>query len=126
MPWWFWVLLWAALLAGSAVALAWAGYWLVRKAIRTARGAGEELARIASGGSGASGLGIHTSDDGGGPAWGEAGRPAPGSAVFADPDEMLRAYRRGRMDRQDARRLRRVARRAARGQAQNPRDLGLI
>lgn len=122
MPWWFWILLWAALLVGSAVALALGCFWLVRKALRTLSDAGESLAGI---GSGARPVLREAADDGAGSPRVASG-PAPGSAVFGDPDEVLRAYRRGKSERRDARRARRVARRAARGQAQSLSDLGLI
>ncbi|WP_422933076.1 hypothetical protein [Sinomonas sp. P47F7] len=122
MPWWFWVLLWTALLVGGAVALVLVGYWLVRKALRALRDVGESLAGVTMG----SALALsEPTDDGGDPAQ-AANAPAPGSAVFADPETVRRAYRRGKSERREARRLRRVARRAARGQAQSLRDLGLI
>ena len=122
MPWWFWIVLWTALLIGSAVALALVGYWVVRKALHALRDAGESFA---GGGAGGRLPRFEPTDDGADAA-SAARQPAPGSAVFADPETMRRAYRRGKSERGEARRLRRVARRAARGQAQSLRDLGLI
>ncbi|MDQ4501031.1 hypothetical protein [Sinomonas sp. ASV322] len=118
MPWWFWILLWAALLVGAAGAVVGSGYWLVRKALRVVSDAGADLARL-SAPRAASGADVLRNENGVDP-------PAPGSAVFADPDAMRRAYVQGRADRRTARTARRVARRAQRGQAQSLRDLGLI
>ncbi|MEA5454436.1 hypothetical protein SPF06_06855 [Sinomonas sp. JGH33] len=115
MPWWFWILLWAVLLVGTAAAAVGGGFWLVRKALRVVRDAGGVLTRLP----GPSVMDSAAQGDG-------DGASAPGSAVFADPDEMRREYERGKAERRTARIARRVARRAQRGQAQSLRDLGLI
>ncbi|HKU12489.1 MAG TPA: hypothetical protein VJQ61_14835 [Sinomonas sp.] len=118
MPWWFWVLLWAALLFLSAVAAAAAGFWLARKALRVFRDAssafGEVVAPLTTESRSHTDLGT------------AGGRQVAGDGVFARPDDVRRAYEHGKAERREARRARRVARRAERGQAQSLRDLGLI
>ncbi|KHL00334.1 hypothetical protein [Sinomonas humi] len=118
MPWWFWILLWAALLAGSAVMAAVGGFWLVRKALRVFRDAGSSFGHVVS-------SPPRTNDAGEGARPG-TGQALAGSAVFARPDEVRRVYEQGKAERREARRARRVARRTQRGQAQSLRDLGLI
>jgi hypothetical protein len=122
VPWWFWVLLWAALLLGSVASAGVAGYWLVRKGLAVLREAGDSLGRLSP----TSGweAGGEADDDGADLA--EDNPSVPGSAVFADPDDMVRAYAQGRAARRDGRRRRRIERRAHRGQPQSLRDLGLI
>ncbi|WP_138442772.1 hypothetical protein [Sinomonas susongensis] len=120
MPWWFWFLLWAALLLGSAAGAACAGVWLVRKALRFLRDAGSSFSELFA----ARPVAEAGSDEA--ESVGDLARPLPGSAVFDRPDEVRRAYDQGKAARRAARRERRISRRAQRGQAQSPRDLGLI
>ncbi|WP_334172135.1 hypothetical protein [Sinomonas sp.] len=118
MPWWFWVLLWAVLLLGTAVATVSAGFWLVRKALRFLRDGASSFAEV---------LSVSPTVEADGAAdLADATRGAPGRAVFAHPDDARRAYEEGRLARRAARRERRIARRRQRGQAQSLRDLGLI
>ena len=117
MPWWFWVLLWAVLSLGSLASAAAAGYWLFRKGFAVVRDAGESLERLVP----ASRWEPAQTDDDGAPARGGK----PGSAVFADPAAIARTYAEGKAGRRDARRSRRIERRAQRGQPQSLRDLGL-
>jgi hypothetical protein len=121
VPWWFWVLLWVALLVCSAAAAVGAGFWLVRKALRAVRDAGESLGRVAAPSGFAERAAARSEDSSTAAAF-----PDPGGAVFSDPDEMRRAYAEGKAARQEARRRRRIARRAQRGQAQSLRDLELL
>jgi hypothetical protein len=128
MPWWFWVLLWAVLLLGSLASAAVAGYWLFRRGMALMRDAGEAFAGI---GSGAPWEATGDADDGGGsadvdPSRRAGGMPTAAEAVFADPDALARAYSEGKAERRNARRLRRIERRALRGQPQSLRDVGLI
>lgn len=121
MPWWFWIVLWAALLVGSAVATASAVFWLVRKALRFLRDAGSSFNEVVS-----VRPRVEVEADDGADLAAVATRPVPGSAVFARPDDVRRAYEQGKAERQAARRERRIARRRQRGQAQSLSDLGLI
>jgi hypothetical protein len=128
VTWWFWVLLWAVLLLGSLASAAIAGYWLFRRGMALVRDAGEVLAGIGSGARwGAQG----ETDDGGmnsdvGLSPHAGGIPTAAEAVFADPEAVARAYAEGKAERRNARRLRRVERRARRGQPQSLSDVGLI
>jgi flagellar biosynthesis/type III secretory pathway M-ring protein FliF/YscJ len=116
VPWWSWILIWVALAACTLVVLLLGGIYLFRKGMAVARSAGEALEQVAKRPT----------------ARGEAEDAAPvpdartpGSAVFADPEQMRREYEEGREERRLARRDRRVARRRARGQMQSLADLGL-
>jgi hypothetical protein len=120
VPWWFWVLLWAVLAVGGLAAAAIAGYWLFRKGFAVVRDAGESLERLVPDTSRESAQ----ADDDGAPAQ-EQNAPAAGSAVFAHPAAMAQSYAEGKALRREARRRRRIERRALRGQPQSLRDLGL-
>lgn len=119
MPWWFWVVLWVALLLGSAGAAVSSVFWLVRKALRFLHDAGSSFNNLIT-------YRPTIESEGGLDPVGSVARTVPGSAVFARPDEARRAYDQGKVERREARRERRIARRRHRGQAQSLRDLGLI
>jgi hypothetical protein len=51
------------------------------------------------------------------------GRPEPGSAIFASPEQMRHDYLTAKAFRQEVRRQKRVTRKAERGQPQNLHDI---
>lgn len=51
------------------------------------------------------------------------GRPEPGSAIFASPDQMRHDYLTAKAFRQEVRRQKRVQRKAERGQPQSLHDI---
>ncbi|ABM07859.1 MULTISPECIES: hypothetical protein [Micrococcaceae] len=113
MPWWFWILLWIALIALSLLLHLTLGYRLYRKFMSTVH----ELAAAGKRFSNLSPV-VETSDvDGANP------RPEPGSAIFASPDQMRHDYLTAKAFRQEVRRQRRVKRKAERGQPQSLHDI---
>ncbi|GAB3285629.1 hypothetical protein GCM10027449_31060 [Sinomonas notoginsengisoli] len=112
MPWWSWILIWVALGACALLTLVLGGIYLFRKGLTAMRAAGEALEQVADR---RPAVPVPSAPAG----------PVPGSAVFADPEQMRREYDEGREQRRVARRDRRVARRRARGQMQSLTDLGL-
>lgn len=112
-------MLWSVLILGSGGFGAAFAFWLVRKALRALRDGGSALSDV---------MAPRSSEDE--VAAQSEGRmpPSPASriAVFERPDDVRLAYEQGKAERREARRQRRISRRAQRGQAQSPRDLGLI
>ncbi|MCW3766276.1 hypothetical protein ACKLTP_06810 [Paenarthrobacter ureafaciens] len=117
MPWWFWILLWIALIALSLLLHLTLGYRLFRKFMATVRELGEAGRRFGT-------LGKTTESNtlvSAAEATGE--RPAPGSAVFASPEQMRHDYVTAKAARREIRRLKRVQRKADRGQPQSLHDI---
>ncbi|MGR0159899.1 hypothetical protein [Paenarthrobacter nitroguajacolicus] len=113
MPWWFWILLWIALIALSLLFHLTLGYRLYRKFMSTVHelgAAGKRFSNVAPG--------QETSDL-------EAldASPEPGSAIFASPEQMRHDYLTAKAFRQEVRRQRRVQRKAERGQPQSLHDI---
>jgi hypothetical protein len=125
MPWWSWIVIWIALVALSLLFFVVLGVRLFRVFMTTARELGDAAERFSrfpsgpdAGGEDAGGV-----DSGADPGTASGARPFPGSAVFASPDEVRHDYRTSKIARQEARRLRRVQRKADRGQPQSLRDI---
>ncbi|MGO4491221.1 hypothetical protein AB4Y86_03870 [Arthrobacter sp. 2YAF22_2] len=128
MPWWSWIVIWIALVALSLLFIGVLGVRLFRQFMATAKElgeAGDRFANFASdpltSGSAVVHLAAVGSDGGGAPRPGAA----PGAAVFAQPALMRHDYDASKTARQEARRLRRIRRKAERGQPQALRDIDL-
>jgi hypothetical protein len=115
MPWWSWIVIWIALVALSLLFFVVLGARLFRQFMTTVRelhDAAERFSRLPSA-----------------PTDPEAADPAGGSpggldaAVFASPARVRQDYHAAKIVRQEARRLRRVQRKADRGQPQSLRDI---
>ncbi len=111
MPWWFWILLWIALIALSLLFHLTLGYRLYKKFMSTVHdlgAAGKRFSNLAPS--------QETSD-----VESAEPRPAPGgSAIFASPEQMRHDYLTAKAFRQEVRRQRRVKRKAERGSTPNP------
>ncbi|NKX49665.1 hypothetical protein HER39_03540 [Arthrobacter deserti] len=110
MPFWFWILLWVALCALALLFVILLGWRIFRAFMATVAEFEQAAARFAA------------------PAPADGRQPAaepfvPGT--FREPGQARADYEDGRLRRRDARRERRVARRAAGGQRQSLRDVGL-
>lgn len=115
MPWWFWILLWVALVAVSLLFYFVLGVRLFRKFMATVKdlgAAGDKLGRV-----GPLPGSDHQDQQPG------TARPAAGSAVFASPADMRHDYEASKSSRREERRLRRVQRKKDRGQPQALTDL---
>lgn len=132
MPWWSWILIWIALIALSLLFYLLLGIRLFRKFMVTVHelgAAGEKLAHLPEARPVPGNPGIHSypedpdrPDDG---AASSAPHLAPGAAVFASPHRMRHAYHASKAFRVEARRQRRIRRKAERGQPQRLRDIEL-
>ncbi|MCU1567047.1 MAG: hypothetical protein JWQ56_1984 [Pseudarthrobacter sp.] len=112
MPWWSWILIWVALVALSLLFYVLLGIRLFRQFMATVKdlsAAGEKLGHLAP----------HEQP----PASPHPAGPLPGSAVFASPAVMRHDYEASKSSRREQRRLRRVQRKAERGQPQALGDL---
>ncbi|KQQ85296.1 MULTISPECIES: hypothetical protein [Micrococcaceae] len=115
MPWWFWILLWVALVAVSLLFYFVLGVRLFRKFMATVKdlgAAGDKLGHVGP----LHGADLQDRQD-------SMGRPAAGSAVFASPADMRHDYEASKSSRREERRLRRVQRKKDRGQPQALTDL---
>ncbi|WP_426002712.1 hypothetical protein ACPFL9_11285 [Paenarthrobacter sp. NyZ202] len=113
MPWWFWILLWIALVALSLLLHLTLGYRLFRKFMATVHELGDAGQRF-----GNLPQPQETSDVE------RAGNtPAPGPAIFASPEQMRHDYVTAKAFRQEVRRRKRVERKAGRGQPQSLHDI---
>ena len=122
MPWWSWILLWIALVALSLLFYAFLGFRLFRQIVVTFKELGEAGARLGQfdpSRPGSQDQGPKDQTDAG------AGMQirAPGAAVFASPEQMTHEYHAAKISRREARRQRRVRRKASRGQPQALRDI---
>lgn len=118
LPWWFWVLLWVVLVLGMLLFLVLAGIRLFRGFMKLLEAAGEAGDLMSS----AMEPAADPVDYGVLP----ERAPAGVAALFRDPDEAREAFDAGKAQRIENRRVRRVERKAARGQAQRFADLDLI
>ncbi len=110
MPWWSWIVIWVALVALTLLFLIFCGF-------RLYRGFSALLTELGKTTSMLDGLAIpETPSD-------SKQLDLPDSAVFADPSAMRLAYRVGKAERRERRRVHRVARRIDRGQPVAVRDL---
>jgi hypothetical protein len=132
MPWWSWILIWTALVALSLLFIGVLGVRLFRQFMATVKELGEAGDRFSTFGSAPltsgsavvhiGGLGL---DGDAAPDGAAQAHNAPGSAVFAEPESMRQNYHASKTARQEARRIRRIRRKADRGQPQSLRDMDL-
>ncbi|MFJ5956290.1 hypothetical protein ACIQC5_10060 [Paenarthrobacter sp. NPDC092416] len=113
MPWWFWILLWIALIALSLLFHGWLGVRLFRRFMATVRELGDAGKRFST---------ISPRNETSDVEPAEV-RPEPGSAIFASPDQMRHDYLTAKAFRQEVRRKKRVQRKAERGQPQSLHDI---
>ncbi|KIS27091.1 hypothetical protein TV39_11165 [Arthrobacter sp. SPG23] len=118
MPWWSWILIWIALVAVSLLFYVLLGIRLFRQFMATVKDLGAAGERF-----GAPLASLTDADPQGEPAPGGEPRAQPGSAVFASPMQMRHDYLTSKSSRREARRQRRVQRKADRGQPQALRDI---
>jgi hypothetical protein len=112
MEWWFWIVLWVALVALSLVFVGFLAFRIFRAFMKTLEEFETATARL---------------DPAFGPAQLAEGENSTvfEPAVFLDPAVARDRYAEGKAVRREARRARRVARRSARGQRQSLRDVRL-
>ncbi len=128
MPWWTWILIWIALIALSLLLYLLLGIRLFRKFMMTVRelgAAGEKLGHLPEASPVPPNPGASEATD---DPDGDAAFPshlAPGAAVFASPHRMRHDYHASKASRVEARRQRRIRRKAGRGQPQRLRDIEL-
>lgn len=113
MAWWFWILLWVALVALSLLFFGILGVKLFRSFTAMLTELEAASNRLGSAGS---------------PVAGEATAPEPAAegvpdALFSDPRKARIHYAASKLQRQEQRRLRRMERKRLRGQPQALRDL---
>ncbi|WP_104103593.1 hypothetical protein [Arthrobacter sp. 08Y14] len=108
MPWWSWILIWAALIVAAAAFYALVGWRIFRKLMATLREAEGAV----------SALGV-TAPAAVVPV---AGTPEQELGIFDDPIRAKARYEEGKESRRTRRRERRVARRLANGQPRALRD----
>jgi hypothetical protein len=121
MPWWSWIVIWIALVALSLLFFVVLGVRLYRKFMTTVKELGEAGDRF---GRLPSAAPVPAPAEAGAPAAPTAlAAPFPGSAVFAPPARVRHDYEAAKAARREARRLRRVQRKADRGQPQRLHDI---
>lgn len=118
LPWWFWTLLWTVLVLATLLCVVLAGFRLFRQGMKVFDTLGEASEQ----------LGAEFAKPGTVVDYAPVGRRYPHGteATHADPRKIKKLVRKGKAERIEARRVRRVARRTERGQAQNMQDLGLF
>jgi hypothetical protein len=112
MPWWSWILIWVALVALSLLFYVLLGIRLFRQFMATMKdlgAAGEKLGHLSA---------VEQPE-----ASPDRAGQQPGSAIFASPAVMRHDYEASKSSRREQRRLRRVQRKADRGQPQALGDL---
>ncbi|QDY91107.1 hypothetical protein E7Y32_13490 [Arthrobacter sp. UKPF54-2] len=131
MPWWTWIVIWIALISLSLLFYGVLGVRLFRQFMATVKElgeAGDRFSNFASAPLTSGSAAVHVDpvgSNGDGEGTGSGLRAAPGSAVFAPPASMRHDYHASKVARQKARRLRRIRRKAERGQPQALRDINL-
>lgn len=118
LPWWFWVLLWAVLVLLTLLGIVLAGIRLFRQGMRVVDALGNAADKFSQ----------DLAQEGTVVDYTPRGRvyPSGTDATHADPEQLRELRQLGKQERIEARRVRRVARRQARGQAQNVYDLKLF
>lgn len=118
LPWWFWVLLWTVLALATLLLAVLAGFRLFKRGMSVVDALGAAADHVSAG----------LSQPGTVVAYTENTRRYPHGtdATHGDPEEIRAQRSIGKAERIEARRVRRVTRRAERGQAQNMRDLRLF
>ena len=127
MPWWSWIVIWIALVALSLLFIGVLGVRLFRQFMATTKELAQAGERFSSLGPAPATSGSAVVQVGAVGSGGDAAGPGtePGSAVFAPPEAMRHNYHASKAARQEARRLRRIRRKAERGQLQALRDIDL-
>lgn len=118
LPWWFWVLLWTVLVLATVLLAALAGFRLFKRGMGVVDALGAAADHVSSGLSQPGTVVEYVK--------GQRRYPHGTNATHGDPEEIRDLRSTGKAERIEARRVRRVTRRAERGQAQNMRDLGLF
>jgi hypothetical protein len=130
MPWWSWIVIWIALVALSLLFFVVLGVRLFRQFMATVKElgeAGERFSRLpsapvtsrAAGSTSAATAAV----SGAAPGSFAGALPVPGEAVFASPARAREYHRAAKLSRQEDRRLRRIQRKADRGQPQSLHDI---
>ncbi len=118
LPWWFWILLWTVLVLATLLVAVLAGFRLFKRGMSVVDALGAAADHVSSG----------LSTPGTVVEYDQSSRRYPHGtdATHGDPEEIRALRTTGKAERIEARRVRRVTRRAQRGQAQNMRDLHLF
>lgn len=118
LPWWFWVLLWTVLVLAMLLCMVLAGIRLFRQGMGVMSALGDAADKFST----------DLAQEGTVVAYTPRERiyPSGTDATHADPQEMKQLREMGKSERIEARRVRRIARRQARGQRQNVYDLKLF
>jgi hypothetical protein len=135
MPWWSWIVIWIALVALSLLFFVVLGVRLFRQFMATVKElgeAGERFSRLPSGPVTSRAAGSTSADStsaataaasGAAPGSFAGALSVPGEAVFASPARAREYHRAAKLSRQEDRRVRRVQRKADRGQPQSLHDI---
>ncbi|MGG5172530.1 hypothetical protein ACQR35_10185 [Pseudarthrobacter sp. J1738] len=115
MPWWSWILLWVALVAIALLIFVVLGIRLFRGFMALLKEFEESSAKL---GNFLDSRSVEGSSD-------DASAERPGLGIFADPDTVRAEYRAGKAERQELRRVKRVARKVARHQPRTLHDIGM-
>lgn len=118
LPWWFWVLLWTVLILATLLLTVLAGFRLFRRAMSVLDSASDAADHISG----------EFAKPGTVVAYEPVVRRYPHGtdATHGEREEISELRDLGKAERIEARRVKRVARRSNRGQAQNMRDLNLF
>ncbi len=118
LPWWFWTLLWTVLVLATLLCAVLAGIRLFRQGMKVLDTLSQASAQ----------LGEEFAKPGTVVEYTAVPRRYPHgtAATHGDPHKIRKLLRKGKNERIEARRVRRVARRTEHGRAQNMRDLGLF
>lgn len=118
LPWWFWALLWTVLVLATLLCAVMAGIKLFRQGMNVLGVLGDATDQI----------GEEFAKEGTVVQYTPNPRRYPHGtdATHADPQKVKKLRDKGKAERIEARRVRRVTRRTERGQAQNMQDLGLF
>jgi len=118
LPWWFWFLLWTVLVLATVLVAVLAGFRLFKRGMAVVESLGAAADQIGEGLSRPGTVVEYTPNP--------RRYPHGTDATHSDPEKIRKLRDKGQAERIEARRLRRVARRTERGQAQNMRDLRLF
>lgn len=118
LPWWFWVLLWTVIVLATVLAAVLAGFRLFKQGMAVVEDLGTAADKVSSGLSQSGTIVEYTPNP--------RRYPHGTDATHGDPEKIRKLRDKGKAERIEARRLRRIARRSERGQAQNMRDLRLF
>ena len=108
MPWWSWILIWLALAAGAAGFYALIGYRLFQRFLGVLREAETASAKLSFSAPDTVSSTVVPDE-------------VPG--IFTEPADARKSYEAGKAARREARRVRRIERRTAKGQPRAWRDI---